>query len=175
MRLLGASALLVSLISANASAAGVESLAWLAGCWQPEKGDAGSGEHWLAPAGGTMFGVSRTVKNGKTVEFEFMQLRTNAEGKLVLVALPSGQKETTFVASDVSDSAVTFENPAHDFPQKVIYRLQPVGRLVARIEGTRDGKVRGMDFPMKRVSCDALAGATASPASTAPFAAGAEK
>lgn len=167
MRLHGACALLVSLISASASAVEVESLAWLAGCWQPEKGDAGSVEHWLAPAGGTMFGVSRTVKNGKTVEFEFMQLRTNAEGKLVFIALPSGQKEATFVASDVSESAVTFENPAHDFPQKVIYRLQPEGRLVARIEGTRDGKARGMDFPMKRVSCDALAGATAAPASTA--------
>jgi hypothetical protein len=85
----------------------------------------------------------------------------------VFIALPSGQKETTFVASSVTADSVTFENPQHDFPQKVIYRLQPEGRLVARIEGTRDGKVRGVDFPMKRVSCDALAGVSASPASTA--------
>jgi hypothetical protein len=28
-----------------------------------------------------------------------------------------------------------------------------------RIEGERDGKLRGVDFPMKRVACDALAGA----------------
>lgn len=158
-----ARALLVSvgaLLSVHAAAAesSVESLAWLAGCWQPEKGDAGSGEHWLAPAGGTMLGVSRTVRNGKTVEFEFMQLRTNAEGKLVFIALPSGQQETTFVASTVTEDSVTFENPQHDFPQKVIYWLQSKGRLVARIEGTRDGKVRGVDFPMKRVSCDAPAG-----------------
>lgn len=137
----------------------VESLAWLAGCWQAENGDAGSGEHWLPPAGGTMFGVSRTVKKGKTVEFEFVQLRTNAEGKLVFIALPSGQKETTFVASSITASSVTFENPAHDFPQKVIYRLQSESRLLARIEGLRDGKVRGVDFPMRRISCDALSGA----------------
>jgi hypothetical protein len=164
--------LLISLsvsLSVDAMAAEhtVDSLAWLAGCWQPEQGDPGSGEHWLPPAGGTMLGVSRTVKSGKTVEYEFMQLRTNSEGKLVFIALPSGQKETTFVASSISNDAVTFENPGHDFPQKVIYRLQPEGRLVARIEGTRDGKVRGVEFPMKRVSCDALAGAKASPASTA--------
>ncbi len=87
MHLNGAArALLLSVgasLSVNAMAAesNVESLAWLAGCWQPEKGDAGSGEHWLPPAGGAMLGVSRTVKNGKTVEFEFMQLRTNAEGQ----------------------------------------------------------------------------------------------
>jgi len=161
MRLDGAvRALLVSLgalLSIDAMAeSSVDSLAWLAGCWQADKGDAGSGEHWLAPAGGTMFGVSRTVKNGKTVQFEFMQLRTNANGKLVFIALPSGQKETTFVATAASADSVTFENPQHDFPQKVSYRLLPEGRLVARIEGTRDGKVRSMDFPMKRVSCDAL-------------------
>lgn len=154
-------------IAADAMAAEIDALAWLAGCWQSEQGDPGSGEHWLPPAGGTMFGVSRTVKNGKTVEFEFVQLRANADGKLVFIAQPSGQKEATFVASSVGTDSVTFENPQHDFPQKIIYRLQQDGRLVARIEGTRDGKVRGVDFPMKRVSCDALGDASVSPASAA--------
>lgn len=132
----------------------VTALAWLAGCWAPEKGDAGSLEHWLPPAGGTMLGVSRTVKNGKTVEFEFMQLRVNADGKLVFIALPSGQQETTFVASSIAKDTVTFENPQHDFPQKVIYRLESPNRLIGRIEGTRNGASRGIDFPMRRVSCD---------------------
>jgi hypothetical protein len=141
-----------------AQQADVRSLAWLAGCWSAEQGEAGSGEQWLAPAGGTMFGVSRTVKNGKTVEFEFMQLRANDDGKLVFIAMPSGQKETMFFASATAKDSVTFENPQHDFPQKVIYRLQPDGRLIARIEGTRSGKFRGVDFPMKRVACEALAG-----------------
>jgi hypothetical protein len=95
------------------------------------------------------------------VEFEFVQVRKNVEGQLVFIALPSGQKETTFVASSVGEDSVTFENPGHDFPQKVIYRLQASDRLVARIEGTRGGKLRGVDFPMKRVACDALAGASA--------------
>jgi hypothetical protein len=135
----------------------ITSLAWLAGCWQAEKGEAGSGEHWLPPAGGTMLGVSRTVKNGKTVAFEFVQLRSNAEGKLVFIALPSGQKETTFVASAIGKDSVTFENPQHDFPQKVIYRLEAGDRLVARIEGMRGGTLRGVDFPMNRVACDKLA------------------
>jgi hypothetical protein len=141
--------------SAATAESDVTALAWLAGCWVPEKGDAGSVEHWLPPAGGTMLGVSRTVKNGQTVEFEFMQLRVNAEGKLVFIALPSGQKEATFVASAVGKDSVTFENPQHDFPQKVIYRLESGGRLIGRIEGKRGGTVRGIDFPMRRVSCEA--------------------
>jgi hypothetical protein len=132
----------------------VTALAWMAGCSAPEQGDAGSVERWLPPAGGTMLGVSRTVKNGRTVEFEFMQLRVNAEGKLVFIALPSGQKEATFVASNVGKDAVTFENPQHDFPQKVSYRLESSDRLIGRIEGNRGGTVHGVDFPMRRVSCE---------------------
>jgi hypothetical protein len=142
-------------VEAVAAEADVTSLAWLAGCWQAEPDEPGSGEHWLAPAGGTMLGVGRTVKNGKTVSHEFMQLRRNAEGELVYIALPSGQKEATFVATSVATESVIFENPEHDFPQKVTYRLQPGGRLLVRIEGWRGGAARSLDYPLKRVACDA--------------------
>jgi len=145
-----------SMVAAGGSVAAdidVTSLAWMAGCWSAEQGEAGTGEHWLRPAGGTMLGVSRTVKNGKTVAFEFMQLRHDAGGKLVLIALPSGQQQTTFTAVASERNSVTFENPSHDFPQKVIYRLQPGGKLTARIEGMRGGKLRGIDFPMQRAAC----------------------
>jgi hypothetical protein len=148
---------LAMLAVSHAAASDVTALAWMAGCWAPEKGDAGSVEHWLAPAGGTMLGVSRTIKNGETVEFEFMQLRVNAEGKLVFIALPSGQKETTFVVLSLGKESVTFENPQHDFPQKVSYRLESGDRLVGRIEGNRGGTLRGIDFPMRRVSCEKMA------------------
>src|SRR5687767_3584992 len=121
MRVTTAVLLAVLVLSDATAADDVTALAWMAGCWAPEQGEAGSVEHWLPPAGGTMLGVSRTVKNGQTVEFEFMQLRVNSEGKLVFIALPSRQKETTFVASRVGKDSVTFENPDHDFPQKVSY------------------------------------------------------
>ncbi|PND40115.1 hypothetical protein C1O66_01630 [Paucibacter aquatile] len=105
-----------------------------------------------------MLGVARTVKKGKTVAHEFLQIRLNAEGQIVYIALPSGQKETTFTGTSVSETAVTFENPQHDFPQRISYRALPGDRLLARIEGQRGGALRGIDFPMKRVACEALAG-----------------
>ncbi len=130
-------------------------IAWLAGCWSADGKDAGSGEHWLPAAGGTMFGIGRTVKNGRTVEHEFMQLRVNADGRLTFIAAPSGQTEAAFVASDSADGAVTFENLQHDFPQRVIYRLLASGRMLARIEGLRGGVLRGVDVPMTRMACEA--------------------
>lgn len=48
---------------------------------------------------------------------------------------------------------VTFENLAHDFPQRVIYRRAGADSLIARVEGTRAGQPRGFDFPYRRVAC----------------------
>ncbi|MDH0864418.1 DUF6265 family protein [Mitsuaria sp. GD03876] len=141
-------------LPAHAQDGPLEQLSWLAGCWAAEKGDPGSVEHWLPLAGGTMLGVSRTIRNGRTVEHEFLQIRLNAEGKAVYIAMPSRQKEATFVAASIGDRAVTFENPEHDFPQRILYKQVGVDRLEARIEGQRNGTTRGIDFPMKRVSCD---------------------
>lgn len=134
-------------------AATIESLAWLAGCWQNEGAEAGSGEHWMPLAGGTLLGSSRTVRNGRTVAYEFMQIRQREDGSVVFIALPSGQQETTFVLSRQDDSSSTFSNPGHDFPQRVIYAQRGPDRLQARIEGTRDNVVKGVDFPMHRIAC----------------------
>lgn len=133
-------------------------LAWLAGCWAADPGEPGSGEHWLPLAGGTMLGIGRTVRNGRTVEHEFLQIRLDGEGRPVYVALPSRQKEASFVATHVGERTVTFENPQHDFPQRISYRALPQERMLARIEGPRGGVMRAIDFPMKRVACEVPGG-----------------
>jgi hypothetical protein len=147
-------ALLVVAGSARSSPdSSVAAFAWLAGCWANVAGEFGTGEVWTAPAGGTMLGVSRTVRDGKTVEYEFMQIREIAPGQLAFVAHPSGQAQAAFPLVQSSPGELVFEDPAHDFPQRVIYRLVPPDRLHARIEGTLQGKDRGVDFHMKRAEC----------------------
>ena len=132
--------------------AAVEQLGWLAGCWSAVGGEPGSTEQWMAPAGGTMFGVGRTVRDGVTRQHEFMQLRDTPEG-VVFVALPSGQAEARFPAEQIGPRAAVFHNPAHDFPQRVIYESPDNDTLDARIEGLRNGQSRTIRFPMKRVPC----------------------
>lgn len=134
-------------------AASVEELAWLAGCWVSIGAEAGSGEQWMAPAGGTLLGVARTVKGSTTVAHEFLQIRESAGGGLEYIADPSGQNEAIFSLVRLSESEVIFENPNHDFPQRIIYRLAGE-TLLGRIEGQLEGKPRAADFPMKRVDCE---------------------
>ncbi|MCI0436748.1 MAG: DUF6265 family protein, partial [Gemmatimonadetes bacterium] len=126
---------------------------WLAGCWSSDGGVTGSGELWMAPAGGTLLGVSRTVAKGRTVAHEFMQIREIAPGRLAFIANPSGQAQATFPVRSLGPREVVFDNPSHDFPQRVIYRLDgPI--LRARIEGLENGQPRAVDFPMRRVRCE---------------------
>ncbi len=144
----------LSSVSSAQEPASVEDLVWLAGCWASVGSEAGSGEQWTVPAGKTLLGVSRTVKNSKTVAYEFLRIRETDAGDIEHIANPSGQSEASFLMVRLSEREVVFENPAHDFPQRIIYRLEAEGSLVARIEGEVNGEVRTVDFPMKRVDCE---------------------
>jgi hypothetical protein len=145
----------------NSAEPQIDKLAWLAGCWAIDGAEPGSEERWMPLAGGTMLGVSRTIEQGKTVAFEFMEIRHLPDGKLAFVAHPSGQDTTVFTALRVSDSEVVFENPEHDFPQRVAYAKDGASKLRARIEGTERGALRVIDFSMSRTSCDSANGRTA--------------
>lgn len=138
--------------STAAQAGEVERLGFLAGCWELRTTTRVTHEHWMAPLGGTMLGMSRTVAGGATREWESLQI-TVREGALTYAAQPGGRAPTFFTATDVTDSSVTFANPEHDFPQRILYRRLGSDSLIARIEGERGGQVRGIDFPMARVAC----------------------
>ena len=142
-------------VGALAADEDVERVSWLAGCWQAEPGEPGTIEQWLPPAGGTMLGVSRTVKQGKTVAFEFMQLRKLPDGALAYIAQPSGGTPTVFRALSLGAREAVFENPEHDFPQRIRYSRAEESRLSASIEGTRNGATRKIEFSFSRVRCDA--------------------
>ena len=66
------------------------------------------------------------------------------------MAIPSGQAEAAFPLKEIGENAVTFENPQHDFPQRILYRLVDKDTLVARIEGSLGGQARSADFPYVR-------------------------
>ena len=127
----------------------IESLSWMAGCWQRPRPDGLIEEHWMAPRGGTMLGMSRTVAGARTAEHEFIRIET-LDGVLSYVARPSRQAETAFALASIGEGTVVFANPAHDFPQRIGYRRNPDGSLTAWIEGTIEGTPRTREFAYRR-------------------------
>ena len=126
-------------------------LSWLAGCWASEAGGPGSGEQWMAPAGGSLLGLNRTVREGRTVSYEFMRIYESGDS-LTYVAQPSGQSVTSFELVRLEQHEVVFENLAHDFPQRVAYRLDG-NVLRARVEGRRGDEVVVVHLPMRMAAC----------------------
>lgn len=131
---------------------GVERLAWMTGCWETKSPQGTVEEHWLAPRGQTMLGLGRTVREGRTTEYEFVVLEKR-DDRLAYEAHPSGQPPAVFLSREVGEASVVFENAQHDFPQRVGYQQRGPDSLLAWIEGSRDGRVRRIEFPYTRVPC----------------------
>lgn len=143
-----------SITQAQTTKPTINDLSWLAGCWEANLRGREVNEQWMKPGGGIMLGMARTVAQGKAAEFEFTQIREDKDGAIYYVAKPSGQAEASFKLVKLQNKEAVFENPQHDFPQRIIYRLEAGGSLFARVEATENGKTRGIDYPYKRAKCE---------------------
>jgi hypothetical protein len=131
--------------------------AWLAGCWRGTVNQREFREHWMPLRGNLMLGTGHTVAGGRTQDFEYLRLEPRAEG-VHYVAAPAGQKETAFRlaerATDGPDTIYTFANPAHDFPQRIVYRRGGEGWLYVHVEGKLKGEERRVIYPLRRIDCE---------------------
>ena len=131
-------------------------LAWLAGHWVMDTPDGRVEELWLPPAGGTLYGVGRTLSAGTTRFFEFLAIepRDGEHGRtLAYVARPRGEQPTEFLLTQLTAERVVFANPQHDRPKRIIYERrgdEQHAELHARVDdGTDDGE--GEDYEYRRV------------------------
>lgn len=113
--------------------AGLDQLTWLAGCWGSSEGSSSADECWLERRGNVMMGFHVDVfQNGK-VFYEY--LRIVADGDAVhYMASPMGGEATAFRLVDAGDQRAVFENPDHDWPQRLTY-WRANDHLHARAEG----------------------------------------
>ena len=130
----------------------IKKLQWISGCWKSE-GNIQTEEHWTRLEGQSMLGMGRTIANGKTVFHEFLQIRDRADG-IFYIAQPNGGTAVSFKLVKINDNEVIFENPQHDFPQRITYQRVIDGSLIAVIEGEEKGKPKRVEFAMKHVRCD---------------------
>jgi hypothetical protein len=152
---MGLSLLLLALLVGESTVGpqDASTLGWMAGCWSFEDGSTRLDEQWMAPAGGTMLGTSRVVAGGKTVFTEFMHVGVRDSRLTMSVMTGVDPKSVPFAVKTLGERDVTFENPDHDFPQRILYRLAKDGRLFARIEGTEKGVAKGEDYRFTRGAC----------------------
>ena len=95
----------------------VTNLSWLSGCWEGNYANGRTvSEQWMKPLGNVMMGMSRTVKNRKTIAFENVRLEQTDDGSISYIANPSGQQEARFSLVEPANTKVVFENSTTRLP-----------------------------------------------------------
>ena len=131
-------------------------LHWLAGCWERARPTSRMVELWTPAVNNVMTGTSYSVTD--TSQRELEQLRLFVRGDtLIYEAHPSTQMMNEFKSTKISAQEIVFEDPEHDFPQKITYRRIGADSLIAVTEGDRAGRAQPITFAFRKAPCGRLA------------------
>ena len=135
-------------------------LSWLAGTWQTKVGGDDLEEHWSAPAGDSMMGVFRWVKNGKVWMFELLTIVVEGDDVVLrlkhfnnkMVGWEEKDKSLSWKLVKTGAEELVFENPDQKQPTKLSYRRSGENGLNVRLEAERDGKPSVEEFTFTRIA-----------------------
>ena len=129
-----------------------EKLDWLIGSWTGEIKESIFNETWEKVNDSLFSGQSYVIKGGDTISRETisLQLQDTSVFYIPLVEGQNDNKPVYFKLTFSDNTYAVFENPGHDFPQKITYKLTNGDSLTATISGLQEGKDRCISFPMKR-------------------------
>lgn len=132
-------AVLSVLLVAASPAASVDDLGWLAGDWVSEADGRWTDESWAAPRGAMMIGYSRSGRGDVLREFEFLRIAAGEHGGLTYLAQPQGRAPVAFPLVRHDAASATFENAAHDYPQRIHYARSgdTLTATISKIDGAK--------------------------------------
>ena len=133
-------------------------LNWLVGNWKGRVESDNIYEQWSKKTDNTLQGHGYII-SGKSLGQESQELDTlfsermeivARNGEITLAVRMAGQAETVFTATELTPGRAVFENPEHDFPNRIIYAQPTDGSLTATIEGKLNGKAARESFTMRK-------------------------
>ena len=134
--------LLISLAALLAASAvsDLSSLSWLSGAWSQKAGEGRwTEEYWTPPRGHIMIGAGLAGRGETTRSFEHMRIMVDEQGRIAFYGMPGGAPAVAFPLVRQEPNLVVFENPTHDYPQRISYRLngKQLIATVSKIDGSR--------------------------------------
>ena len=132
----------------------LEKANWLLGEWEKTDSLGTLKEIWTEYDDSTYVGESYYIINKKdTLHNEKIELMQTGE-HLIYSATIKGENNDEPIPYQMTtdeDSLVVFENPKHNFPQKIEYKLAKNNVLTAKISGKLKGKATSQSYPLKRI------------------------
>lgn len=133
-------------------------LGFMAGCW---RGDAGVErtieEQWTAADSDVMLATTRYLDDntGRTRGWEFSRIAADSTG-ITLFPAPLGTPRGRFRLAPSPAGEARFQDPAHDFPKRIIYRQLDERTLVVHLDAG-EGSREAMELRLERVPCPSAA------------------
>jgi hypothetical protein len=127
---------------------------WLIGKWENQTSRGKMIEDWSFINDSTLGANSYMITATDSTSLESVRL-VKEDQAIYYIPTVKGQNNdlpVKFKLTSVSASEMVFENPDHDFPQKITYTLISENSLLAEISGIVNGQMRSRKFPMTRAS-----------------------
>ncbi len=131
----------------------LEKANWLLGTWEMKTPNGNLKEIWTVKNDSTFLGQSYFINKKDTIHDETIDL-VEDKGVLLYIANIKGENQnlaTTFNFKETEEKELQFENPKHDYPNKIFYKLKDSLNLDISISGKQLGKLSLETFEMVKV------------------------
>jgi hypothetical protein len=130
----------------------IEKVSWLLGSWENKSEEGTLSEIWEKKNDSTLVGESYFIREKDTLHSERIEVKQKGEDLLYIPTVKgqNNDKPITFKLTLATENEFTFENPAHDYPQKIVYKMVNTNSLVTTISGKQQGKNSSESYPMTK-------------------------
>ncbi|MEQ9376778.1 MAG: DUF6265 family protein [Imperialibacter sp.] len=127
------------------SAKNFKKLSWLEGTWERTNVKQGKSAHerWEKDSKTKWLGFGVSLQGEDTTFLEKLSIVVENGGIYYIADVPENKAPVLFQFTQLSDQGFVCENPTHDFPKKIAYKLEG-DRLEVQISG--DGQAVDFEF-----------------------------
>ncbi|MBK8982323.1 MAG: hypothetical protein IPM38_08390 [Ignavibacteria bacterium] len=124
---------------------------WLIGQWEGIQGNGIYHEEWSADGENKLTGKAYFISKGELSNPEKLSIVCGEDGVCYIADVSHNTGPVSFRMTKSNDTLFVFENPEHDFPQKITYEKISENELTAIIEGDSKGRSKKISFHLKKI------------------------
>lgn len=122
----------------------------LAGMWEGIQGSGVYHEEWSVQSDDSLKGRAYLLMKGGIRNPEALSIVKENDEIYYVADVSHNSAPVKFRLIGLSGKLFVFENPDHDFPQKITYDLTEPDFLNAVIEAVTDGKLKQVEFRLRK-------------------------
>lgn len=140
----------ISLFACSEKKITISDFTWIQGKWTGSSEGMSFFEDWKPLQGNLMEGRGGAISGSDTVFSEKIKIEQRGEELFYIPNVAENGGPVDFKFTGYKQDSIVFENPKHDFPQRVVYFRLPNKHLYACIDGVKAGKYSRIEFSYQK-------------------------